>query len=261
MRMSNVNISARLNALNLLINENKIKASMNKNKIYYEIVVEEKSPDDIVFEVIKEAEKNGIWIRDIRFKTKLSQIILNKALKSLENKKLIRSIKTISNRKLYILYDLQPDDTITGGACYDSGYIREDIVKNLKSACFQYLYDLYKNSYDQVMANLHELNDEVDFGEVFASAANVQKSFKDRKLFQEIKLEDIENILNILYYECKLLKKKMGNTNLFRYNPYNKDQSDFLYAPCMTCHLYKDCKPESVGISPQNCKYIHYEHF
>lgn len=258
--MSNVEKSKRVNALNTLKDSNKIKIILNKNMILYELVVEELSPEDIVLSVIKESGKNGIWIRDIRFKTKLSQIILNKTLKSLENKKLIRSVKSISNRKLYVLFDLEPDESITGGACYDSGYIREDIVKNLKSACFQFLYDLYKESYDSIIATIHSIDSDVsNFDKMYVTANDVHKKFISRNIFQDIKLGDIEQILNILVYECKLLKVSFGNKTAYRFNPYNREKTDMFYSPCMVCHLYQDCKPSSFNISPENCCYLHYE--
>ena len=255
--MGHVTNDLRAQALNMLRIEKKINVHLTKNNnILYELVIEEKSPDDIVLALIEDSGKNGIWIRDIRGKSKLSQIILNKALKSLENKKLIRPIKSISNRKLYVIFDLEPDESITGGACYESGYIREDIVKNLKSTCFQYFYDLYHDSYKQTMANLSDDNTIVEIGEIYATALDVFQHFLDRNIFLDIKLGDIEHILNILYYECKLNKLASGNKTQFRYNPYNRDKTDMFYAPCLVCHLYKDCKPGSVNISPKNCHYL-----
>lgn len=257
--MSNVEKLNRVHALNALKAENKIKLILNKDKILYELVVEELSPEDLVLSVIKESGKNGIWIRDIRFKTRLSQIILNKTLKGLENKKLIRSIKSISNKKLYVLFDLEPDESVTGGACYDSGFIREDIVKNLKSTCFQYLYDIYKESYDSTIESIHSNDAEMfNFEKMYATASEVHKKFASRNIFQEIKLGDIEQILNILTYECKLLKLSVGNKTVYRFNPYNREKTDMFYAPCMVCHLYNDCKPSSFHISPENCQYLHY---
>lgn len=267
MRIGNADVALRLTALNSLISEKKIKAIVVNNVAHFELIVEEKSHEDIVLDVIREADKNGIWIRDIRSKTKLAELVLNKVLKSLENKKLIKSIKAISNRKLYFLFDLQPDETITGGACYDSGSIREDVVRNLKTTCLQHLYDKCKSSFEKAVSKLdgNYMDDgdftDQDFDPVYASASDIYNEFKGAKLFHDIKLVDIENILNVLCFECKILKKTMGDRSLFRYNPLNRDKSDLFYAPCMICHVYKDCKPGSVRISPENCRYINYELF
>lgn len=58
----------------------------------------------LVFKIIEEAGNKGIWIRDIRFNSNLSAIQLNKVLKSLETKKNIKAIKSVSVRNLYIAF-------------------------------------------------------------------------------------------------------------------------------------------------------------
>lgn len=260
--MSDVDTTSRLKALNALINEKKIKASMNNGKIFYELVIEEKTPDDIVFEIIKDSDKNGIWIRDIRFKTKLSQVVLNKTLKNLENKKLIRPIKAISNRKLYILYDYQPDESITGGACYESGSIRGEIVNNLKATCLKYLRNLYDNCYKEMITEIH--NEDValfDFNRIYSTSSDILNFFKSRKMFSEIKIGDIETILNVLFYESKLIRIENNNRFLFRINPQSRDRFDLFYSPCLICPLFRECKPLSNKISPNKCRYIDYKQF
>jgi len=52
-----------------------------------------------VYQLVKENGNLGIWMRDIRFKTKLSPIILSKTLKSLESKKLIKAVKSVHANK------------------------------------------------------------------------------------------------------------------------------------------------------------------
>ena len=45
---------------------------------------------------------------------------INKCLKSLEQRKLIKAVKSVasSNRKVYMLFELEPSREITGGAWY-----------------------------------------------------------------------------------------------------------------------------------------------
>lgn len=52
--------------------------------------------EKIVYSIIEEAGNKGIWIRDIRFKSNLIPTQLNKILKILENKKLIKAVKSVS---------------------------------------------------------------------------------------------------------------------------------------------------------------------
>lgn len=46
--------------------------------------------------IIEDAGNKGIWNRDIRTKSNLNQTALNKILKALEGKKLIKSVSSVS---------------------------------------------------------------------------------------------------------------------------------------------------------------------
>lgn len=52
--------------------------------------------EKIVYKIIEEAGNKGIWIRDIRFKSNLNMTQLNKVLKSLETKKIIKAVKSVA---------------------------------------------------------------------------------------------------------------------------------------------------------------------
>lgn len=60
----------------------------------------------------------GIWTRDIKMRTNMSQPQITKILKVLEGKDLIKSVKNVNNpsRKLFMCYELEPSRDITGGA-------------------------------------------------------------------------------------------------------------------------------------------------
>lgn len=51
-------------------------------------------------------------------KTSLTQVQLNKILKVLEDRKLVKTFRPVENktRKMYILFTLQPAEHLTGGA-------------------------------------------------------------------------------------------------------------------------------------------------
>lgn len=54
---------------------------------------------------------SGIWIKDLKFKTNLHQNVLNKSLKTLESKKLIKSVKSIKV-VLSLIVRMQPKRSI-----------------------------------------------------------------------------------------------------------------------------------------------------
>lgn len=55
--------------------------------------------EKLVYKIIEEAGNKGIWIRDIRFGSNLNMTQLNKVLKSLETKKLIKCVKSVTVSK------------------------------------------------------------------------------------------------------------------------------------------------------------------
>lgn len=52
--------------------------------------------EKVVYGIVEEAGNKGIWIRDIRNRSNLTQTQLNKIIKSLESKKIIKSVKTVT---------------------------------------------------------------------------------------------------------------------------------------------------------------------
>ena len=66
----------------------------------------------------------GMWTKTLRRNTNLSPQLVARALKNLEQRLLVKSIKGVQNatKKLYMLHDLEPAKELTGGAwCVGSG--------------------------------------------------------------------------------------------------------------------------------------------
>jgi DNA-directed RNA polymerase III subunit RPC6 len=112
----NVTMQQRVSALNRLLSLNKIdllKSSAEPGTFLYRIRDTTNASgssitvgggaidqmERVVYQLVKESGNLGIWMRDIRTKTKLSQIILNKTLKALESKKLIKAVKSVHASK------------------------------------------------------------------------------------------------------------------------------------------------------------------
>eukprot|EP00622_Pseudochattonella_farcimen_P006823 FR742690.1.p1 GENE.FR742690.1~~FR742690.1.p1 ORF type:complete len:232 (+),score=43.79 FR742690.1:100-696(+) len=86
----------------------------------------------MVYEEIRNSGNNGIWNREIKTNTNIQQQTLAKALKELERRMLIKSVKSIQQKtkKIWMLFDLTPSTTITGGPWYtdnefDSMFVNE----------------------------------------------------------------------------------------------------------------------------------------
>ena len=66
---------------------------------------------------------------------------MNRAIKSLEGKNLIKSIKTVKfpNRKTYMLAKLQPSEDVTGGPFHTDGVLDEEFVYQMSNWTERYI--------------------------------------------------------------------------------------------------------------------------
>ncbi|XP_036101899.1 DNA-directed RNA polymerase III subunit RPC6 isoform X2 [Molossus molossus] len=194
-------------------NAGKMKGSDNQEKLVYQI--------------IEDAGNKGIWSRDIRYKSNLPLTEINKILKNLESKKLIKAVKSVaaSKKKVYMLYNLQPDRSVTGGAWYSDQDFESEFVEVLNQQCFKFLQTKV-----------------------------------------ELSMEDIETILNTLIYDGKVemtiiaakegtVGSVDGHMKLYRaVNPIIPP-TGLVRAPCGLCPVFDDCH-EGGEISPSNCIYM-----
>ena len=89
----------------------------------------------MVYQVIEKAGAMGIWTKDVRTQTNIQQHALNKIFKALEARQLIKPVKAVTAKakKLYMLYDLQPDRSITGGPWYSDLDFDYEFISELKT--------------------------------------------------------------------------------------------------------------------------------
>jgi len=89
----------------------------------------------LVYQTIEKAGDVGIWTRDIRNKTNIQQQALTKIFKIMETRKLIKPIKSVTNKskKLYMLYDLAPSKEVTGGPWYTELEFDHEFISELRN--------------------------------------------------------------------------------------------------------------------------------
>jgi len=103
--LPDVPAATRVEALNILLQQGGIEILKKGEKLVYRAKDPEKKsalPKDadneekVVYGIVEEGGNKGIWIRDIRMKSNLNMIQLNKILKNLETKKLIKAVKSVN---------------------------------------------------------------------------------------------------------------------------------------------------------------------
>jgi DNA-directed RNA polymerase III subunit RPC6 len=85
-----------------------------------------------VYNAIYTAGRSGMWLRSIPNKSNVLKAEVDRCLKSLEGKKLIKTIQVKgSKKKMYMLYSLQPSVEITGGAWFTDGMLDVYFIEEL----------------------------------------------------------------------------------------------------------------------------------
>jgi len=256
----------RVPAINRLLNQGKINVLRSKNKELLYILNDKAAniklkggevEERVVFKIIEEAGNKGIWLKDIRYKSNLNSTTLTKIIKALEGKKLIKAITSVSaaKKKLYMLYNLEPDRSITGGAWYsqDQEYDSE-FVDMLNQQCHRQL------------AAKAERAKETQGGPLMVWNASFMKSKEICQAIQDLQiskvplsLEDVELILDTLVYDGKVEKSIAHETGGEQMKMYRAIESllpsaGFVRIPCGICMVINSCG--AVGsVRPQSCVY------
>lgn len=109
-----ISAQLRVDAVNRLLQQGQFEVLSKGNQLLYRMKDPNKkslmpkgadNEEKIVYSIIEEGDNKGVWIRDIRVKSNLIMTQLNKILKNLENKKLIKAVKSVSGarKKVYML--------------------------------------------------------------------------------------------------------------------------------------------------------------
>lgn len=224
--------------------------------------------EKVVYTIIGEAGNKGIWIRDIRFKSNLAPTQLNKILKSLETKKYIKAVKSVaaSKKKVYMLYSLEPDRSVTGGAWYQDQDFETEFVDILTQSCCTFLNtkatEAKSCKYGPIAIRNMTFASSKDVHKyiVHSGVSKVNKSiltdikiliFHHLKCFQHLKffllkknhmlqvklsVEDIEMLLNALVYDGKVEKTISGEgNNMYRAIQPLLNSPGLIKAPCGIC--------------------------
>jgi DNA-directed RNA polymerase III subunit RPC6 len=131
--------------INELARESRLHMSKSgvDNQLFYTLVADEVAQKyqgldvsaKMVLQVIEKAGNNGIWTKDIRMQTNIQQQALNKIFKQLEQRRLIKPVKSVAAKakKLYMLYELTPSKELTGGVWYSGLEFDHEFISELRT--------------------------------------------------------------------------------------------------------------------------------
>eukprot|EP00092_Neocalanus_flemingeri_P024511 GFUD01026583.1.p1 GENE.GFUD01026583.1~~GFUD01026583.1.p1 ORF type:complete len:305 (+),score=90.50 GFUD01026583.1:85-999(+) len=258
--MPYVDPKARAQAINKLLVEEKIDLFKSSEGLLYRLKSPSKAAtisgdqeEKIVFRIVESSGNLGSWIRDIRAKSNLGQTQLNKVLKSLEGKRLIKAVKSVNatKKKVYMLYNLEPDHSVTGGAWYSDQDFESEFVEILNQQCYRFLYHKLETSRDGSAGPIAAKNSSM------VSTKDVAKFITDLGISKvALKEKDIEAILNTIVYDGKAEKCEGGESgSLYRAVEPLLPSAGLARCPCGVCPVIRRCGDKG-NIKPDTCNYF-----
>lgn len=210
-----------------------------------------------VHELIIQSGSNGISTNDLKMKMRIeSSTFINRILKTLEKKFLIRSLKVLNtkNKKVWIGFDIEPSQEVTGGVWCSNQEYDNNLVSVFSDKCYEYISSHKTVTRKEIL--------------LFARCSNLTQS--------EMKEEDIQKILNILVFDGKiepifpetaithaankhsLLVSKneaiLVNVKYQKCKEY-KPKAIFDCIPCALCPVFNECKIENI-VNPVECPHL-----
>uniref|UniRef100_A0A8C9YSU6 DNA-directed RNA polymerase III subunit RPC6 n=1 Tax=Sander lucioperca TaxID=283035 RepID=A0A8C9YSU6_SANLU len=170
-------------------------------------------------------------------------------------------VRCASKKKVYMLYNLQPDRSVTGGAWYSDQDFESEFVEVLNQQCFKFLQSKAEVARDSKQSPMVQRNSS------FATSHEVWKYISELGISKvDLSMDDIETILNTLIYDGKVEMTVIaakegtvgsvdGQMKLYRgVNPVIQP-TGLVRTPCGLCPVFDDCH-EGGEISPSNCIYM-----
>ncbi|XP_021609496.1 DNA-directed RNA polymerase III subunit RPC6 [Manihot esculenta] len=203
----------------------------------------------ILYNVIRNKQDMGIWTRDMKRETSLPDNVVNKSLKVLQAKNLIKEVVNIQNkgRKHYMATEFEPSKEITGGTWYVEGNLDTEFIQILKEQCTKQIYKLK-------VATLEGITDSIKRSGVL----NV-----------ELTKQQIDEIVKALVLDNEIIELKSNGMGEFASIPVGKicykciskgsgggepKIGAMASIPCGVCPRIHQCTPDGI-ISPQTCVY------
>lgn len=178
----------------------------------------------IIYNHIKDAKNEGIWTKMIKARTNLHQTIMNRCLKLLEQKQLVKAVKSVKfpTRKIYMLYDLTPSIELSGGPWYTDNELDTGFIHELSMACLRYVQSKSWPK-DGRSSALYPASHTADL----PTATSVHRYLKAAKLTDtELEPEHVVALLDLLIYDNEIEKIPVLPTQTVRRGARRSDDDE-----------------------------------
>ncbi|EGF99164.1 uncharacterized protein MELLADRAFT_94867 [Melampsora larici-populina 98AG31] len=149
--MPKLDVVEKMNVANSLIARGMLQVKRLQDELFYTAVDKTQqransnmtADEKLVYDSIASSGNTGMWTKTLKARTNIHQSNINKFLKSLENKNLIKSVKSVKfpTRKIYMLSELQPSIELSGGPWYTDNELDTEFITVLLRSIHQCLQD------------------------------------------------------------------------------------------------------------------------
>ncbi|KAJ7068071.1 RNA polymerase Rpc34 subunit-domain-containing protein [Mycena amicta] len=225
---------ARQNALNFLLGVGYLKALKDsKNNALFRAVskVEHDQTKDltgeevIVLAPIKASNNEGIWIKHLKAKTNLHQSVIEKCVKTLVQKKLIKQVSSVQypTRKIYMLEGVEPSVALTGGPWYTENELDTDFIHSISQACLKFIRDVSFPKHKSQDGALFPISNAPQY----PTATQIHKTLRQARLTEtDLSVEHIEILLDVLVLDGEIEKLPAFGASLWDSSAVSDGDSD-----------------------------------
>ncbi|SGY14126.1 BQ5605_C010g06072 [Microbotryum silenes-dioicae] len=153
---SNLTTQAVADAVNSILRKNLVQLlRTSTGSVEFRFIAKEEakamgamdSDEKLVLDHIKDANNNGIWTKFLHNKTGLPRTTINKVLKTLEGRKVVKTVKSVKHptRKIYMMSNIAPSVELTGGPWFTDNELDMEFVEALKKITLAYLTKQVRN--------------------------------------------------------------------------------------------------------------------
>ncbi|KAF4574763.1 34-kDa subunit of RNA polymerase III (C) [Pleurotus pulmonarius] len=227
---------ARQKALNALLARGFIKALQSSSGLSFRALSKNElnatkdltAEEVLVYSHIQGSKNEGIWTKQLKAKTNLHQTVIDRCLKTLTQKAMIKRVPSVQHptRKIYMLEGLEPSIALTGGPWYTDNEFDTEFIKLLKSASLRFIqeqsFPKRRSSSQSQQPVLYSISKAPEY----PTAQNVRTFLKQSRITEtDLSVEHIEMLLNVLVLDGEIEKLPAFGATLWDSNVINDDAS------------------------------------
>jgi hypothetical protein len=205
----------------------------------------------VVYDIVRSSGREGIDQMGVCTKAKLSKPEVTKALNQLVAQQKIKDIRCFSNkaRKIYMLYDLEPAESVTGGALYnDSRDIDALFVDRLRLKITEFIASRHTVPEGEIIQMLL-----VDV----AAGPLPTKRVSYREARTVLRSLEADGVVQSIPSDGTQLYQLTLSRNISHFGQSNTLGTLLCQYPCVGCPQLDRCSPSGRGpISPKACTYL-----